>query len=624
MDDENKSIKAEENQIPQIPQDPSKLDEKFKEELKKKLEQLKSRLEKFKSKLTEKFGEYILGISLLPPRREEEIIRELKETGREANKDLIEQEKKKIDVFVLVDDSDVKKMTKFELKDKLINIMDKLAEEIDKDIRAQVMLMSELRESCFDAKYEILQLISFSAFIYDPKDVLAAIKVSEIHKGMVIKKFEKYVVSFVAVGSLFRGDARSNDIDVAVVIDDTDVKKMSRLELRDKLGAIIRTLGFDAAAITGVKKEFHIQVYILTDFWEAIKEASPVIFTFLRDGIPLYDRGVFMPWKLLLNMGRIKPSPEAIDMHMDLGERLLERAKGRLLSIVAEDLYYAALNPSQAALMLYGIPPTTPKETIQMMEDIFVKKEKMLEKKYVDILAKAVKTFKDIEHAKIKEIKGREVDELANEVDLYLKRINRLFKEIEKRTERKRVNDFYDNTIKLVNDVLGLENIKDKNIVRGFKKLSDKGIFPKNFVNVLKDVIKVKNDYNKLTKQEAEKIMRENAFFIRTLFEHIQRKKVIELERAKLRIKHGDKFGEVYLLDNVAYIIEDINSEEKKISKAQITNDGGLSSISDSNLSELERSLSDIKMPKRVFIKEKIFEDLKNIFGKDVEVMVNY
>ena len=603
MEDENKDIKAEEKQISEIPPDAPKLDEEFKEELKKKLDQIKSKLDKFKAKILEKFEEYVLGIALLPPEK---------------------KESKNIDVLFLVDDSDVKKMTKFELKDKLLKIMDKFAEEIDKDIRPQVMLMSELRESCFDAKYEILQLISWSAFLHDPKDVLAAIKVAEIHKGMVLKKFEKYVVSYVAVGSLFRGDARSNDIDVAVVIDDTDVKKMSRLELRDKLGAIIRTIGYDAAAIAGVKKEFHIQVYILTDFWEAIKEASPVIFTFLRDGIPLYDRGVFMPWKLLLNMGRIRPSPEAIDMHKDLGDRLLERAKGRLLSIVAEDLYYAALNPSQAALMLYGIPPTTPRETIQMMEDIFVKKEKMLEKKYVDILAKAVRTFKDIEHAKIKEIKGKEVDELTNEINEYLKRINKLFSDIEKRTEKKKVNDFYDSTIQIVEDVLKLENTKSNNVEAGFKKLCDKGIFPKSYLKILKDVIKIKNEYNKLTKQEAEKIMRENAFFIRSLIEHIQRKKTIELERAKLRIKHGEKFGEVYLLDEVAYIIDDINSEDKKISKAQITPEGGLGSILDSNLIELEKAVANIKMPKKVFIKEKIFEDLRKIFGKDVEVMVNY
>ena len=37
--------------------------------------------------------------------------------------------------------------------------------------------------------------------------------------------------------------------------------------------------------------------------------------------------------------------------------------KKKLLMLAGEDLYYATLNPSQAALMLYGIAPPTPKES---------------------------------------------------------------------------------------------------------------------------------------------------------------------------------------------------------------------------------------------------------------------
>ena len=178
---------------------------------------------------------------------------------------------------------------------------------------------------------------------------------------MVIKKFEKYVLSYVAAGSLFRGE-KSRDIDVFIVVDDTDVKRMDRFELKDKLRAIILGMGMDAEEITGVKKLFHVQVYILTDFWDSIKDANPVIFTFLRDGVPLYDRGLFMPWKLLLKMGRIKPSMEAIDVQMDIGEKLLERAKKRLLGIAAEDIYYTTLNPMYWKYVSYKLLITLPLE----------------------------------------------------------------------------------------------------------------------------------------------------------------------------------------------------------------------------------------------------------------------
>ncbi|MEK6934994.1 MAG: hypothetical protein AABW46_03895, partial [Nanoarchaeota archaeon] len=575
------------------------------DELKNKYQELKNKLDKFKKELLGKFNKYILGLSLMPP---------LKDA----------KNKNEINVFVLVDDSDSKDIAKFELRDRLIKVVDKIAKDIDSNIVPEVMLNTELIESCYDAKYEILRDIGDSAPFYDPSDMLAAIKIAEVHKSMTIKKFEKYIVSYVAAGSLFRGE-KSNDIDVYIVVDDTDVKKMSRFELKDKLRAIIIQMGFQAKQITGVQKEFHIQVYILTDFWESVKDASPVIFTFLRDGIPLYDRGVFMPWKLLLKMGRIRPSPEAIDIHMDVGEKSIDLAKNRLVSVVGQDLYYGILNPAQAALMLYGIAPPNPRETIKLLDEIFVKKEKLLEKKYVDILERIFKFYKDIEHGKVKDISGSEVDSLLKDADAYMKRIKKLFNQIEKKTESAIIVELYDRCVKIAKDVLDSENVKGDS-VKGFNELVKKGLMPERFLGILKAVIKAKKDYDakKLSKQEIEKVRRVGSVFIGAMTEYIQRKRGIELERAKLRFKYGDKFGEMYLLDDNVFIIEDIDAKDKVITKSKMDKDGHLGKFSKCDLVELEDEITKRRIPKHVFIKEHVFEDLKSLFGKDVKISVNY
>ncbi len=589
------------NEQPQLPSQQPPAPQMSEEELKKKFDKLKGQLEKFKKKSLEKHKE-IIGIALLPPEKKESTVN---------------------DVLVLVDDTQDLKEDKFIFRDKVAASLDKIAKEIDKDLKPQSLILTELREACFDGKYELINLIAYSFFVYDPKDLLGALKVSEIHRSMVIKKFEKYVVSYVAVGSLFRGDAKSNDIDIAVVIDDTDVKKMNRLELRDKLGAIIRSMGYEAATIAGVKKEFHIQVYILTDFWDAIKEASPVIFTFLRDGVPLYDRGIFMSWKLLLQMGRIRPSPEAIDVHMDMGTRLVDRAKGTLLTIVGEDLYYAALNPSQAALMLYGVPPPTPKETVNLVEEIFVKREKLLEQKYANILAETVKTHKDIEHGVIKEISGKQLDKLLTDVKDYLQRIKKLFSQIEKQTEKKFVNELYESCTRAVEEVFMVEGMQKIKHTVGLKRLVDQGKFPKKFLDDFKDIIRVKDDYTKMNKHEIEKVRRETATFIRTVVEYVQRKRGAEVERARIRIKYGEKFGDVFLLDKEAFILEDIDAEKKSVVKAKLFENGGIGELQKSSLEALEKKLAEVKIPPKVFIKEKIFEDLRKLYGKDVEVQVS-
>jgi uncharacterized protein (UPF0332 family) len=389
-------------------------------------------------------------------------------------------------------------------------------------------------------------------------------------------------------------------------------------------------MGIDAGKMTGIENKINIQVYILTDFWENIKEANPIIFTFLRDGVPFYDRGIFMPWKQLLQMGRVKPSPEAIDMYMHTGPQIIERVDYKLKEIAMEDLFYALLTPSQAALMLYGVPPPTPKETPEIMRDVFVKKAKLLESEYIKILETIIQTRKHLEHGDKTKVTGKELDVLISDAEKYLKRLELLFKEIEKLKEEESVLHLYENIMTIVRDVLKLEKvdvITDSNMLELFeKRLGHKGVIPEKFLRLLKDITNAKKDYDlkKLAKTDIQNIHKNANELIRFLIEHIQRKRGKELERTKIRVKHGNKYGEVILLDKLAFIIHDIDNEQKDISKAEIDENGKLKNIKESSIEELEKELAKIDIPNKAFIKEPIFEDLKSIFGKDVEIMVNY
>ena len=569
-------------------------------ELEKKQKEIKSKLDSLQKKLLKEHKKQILGLTLLPPKK---------------------GEKDKIDILVVLDDSTAKIVPDYKLKDKVSKELIKIAATVDKKLWLDVMLVSEVKESLFDGKYELLQLIAMSAIMYDPMDFLGALKISEVHKTMTIKKFEKYVVSYVAAGSLFRGE-KSNDIDVYVIIDDTDVKRMSRIELRDKLRGLIVNMGFDAEALTGVKKQFHVQVYILTDFWEAVKDAHPVMFTLLRDGVPLYDRGVFNPWRLLLKMGRIRPSPEAIDMFMDTGERLLDAAKKKMLMIIGQDIYYAVLNPAQAALMLYGLTPPTPKETIRLLEEVFVKKEKILEMKYVNILAGIQKFFKSIEHGTVKSVSGAEVDKLIKDSEDFLKRIDKLFYAIAGKREKESLNELYNNVVRVVEDALISAEMKTTNIELNFKKYCQKEGIPVRLASDLKDFLKAYKDFKakKLEKAEADRAKREARTFVRIIEDHVLRKKFLGVERAKIKFKHGTKMGEILLLDKVAFVVEDIKAKEKKILKGDVVA-GRLKKVVKSDVLEMDKALVNNDIPKILSVKEGLFEDLKKLFGKDIEIM---
>src|SRR3989344_2781641 len=611
MTSKNTSKKEEKKPLEQM----EELKKDIPDEVKEKLDKIKTKLDNFQKKVLEKFDKHVLGISLLPPKnidREKERVKF--EERRELNNEEIEKMKTAINILVLFDDTDSKKMYKEDLRNRIANITDKIAKEIDKNFVVESMLKSELIQSTFDARYEILDMVAISAPLYDPVEMLQAIKVTQIHKQMVLKKFEKYIVSYIAAGSFFRGDKISNDLDVFIVVDDTDVKRMPRAELKDKLRGIIIGQSFEANAIAKTDKKLHVQVYILTDFWDGMKDANPVFFTILRDGIPLYDRGVFMPWKLLLEMGRIKPSKEAIDMFMGSGEKVIERVKYRLKEIVESDIFWATMSPCQTALMLYGVSPPTPKETVKLMEEIFVKKEKLLEKKYVDILEEIRQVYKDIEHEKVKEISGKDIDRLLSNSKELLERIKKLFEQIEKKKEKEGVVEICENCNTIIRDALKLADISTRDIDSGLKELVDKGEIPDRFLRIYKDVLKAVADYKskKLTSQEVEKVKKEVRGFIKGMVEYIQRKRGNDVDMATIRVKYGDKFGEIILLEDTAFLIDDVEKREE-ISKAKIEKDGRLVNINKSSLVEMEKHLADAKIPKRVFIKEKIFESLREL-----------
>jgi hypothetical protein len=152
------------------------------------------------------------------------------------------------------------------------------------------------------------------------------------------------------------------------------------------------------------------------------------------------------------------------------------------------------------------------------------------------------------------------------------------------------------------------------------------GKIPEKFLRNLSEIAKAKKDYDdkKLTKHEVEKVKKESSGFIKFMVEYLQRKRGRELEKTKIRVKHGNRYGEVLLLGDMAFIIHDIDQKDKEISKAKINPDGSLGTTKDSNLEELEKHLAKIEIPQKAFIKAPIFENLEKIFGKDVEILVTY
>ena len=480
------------------------------EKIKKNIEKTKKELEKLKSFIVKKYP-FTKSLSVLPPQAIKKFIEE---------EEIPKETEKHMQLYMIIPEEKIKEIPK--ITHDIVKHIESLKMNENK-IWLQVKTPIDIWEMCLDSKFDLAGAIAMSFPLYD-KGFLGGLRIVEIHKSLVLQKFEKYVVSYVFTGSFIRGEASpTSDVDIAIIINDTDVKRMPRVELRDRLRSIIYQYVTEAAALAGVKNTLHIQTYLLTEFWDAVKDASPVIFTFIRDGIPIYDRQTFMPWKALLKMGKLRPSPESIDMFMKTAEKAKEMANRRLVEAMI-DVYYGVLNPSQALVMLYGLPPPTHKETVTIMEDIFVKKEKMIKKSDMEILVKAVKLFKEYEHDTKFKISGKEIDELVKKTDAYLKVLKELRKRIEKRYQEKTITQIYEDVFGLLKAAIGKK--AQAVLINEFEKdFVKKGKFTIQHLRILKDVVKARADFKKgkLNSHKVEEARKNASILINELIEYNQR-----------------------------------------------------------------------------------------------------
>lgn len=569
------------------------------------LDEIKNIVEKFKDNLIEKFKDYVLTVSLQPPG----------------------EDKERINVLVLIDDAEDDKLTNKELRKKLEGVIQKKAKSISERLNVNTRLISDVWQDYYDGNSEKTQEVVQSAPVYD-SGMLSALKVTDVHKRMVLDRFEKYIVSYVLAGSLVQGKATpESDIDVFLVIDDTDVKKMSRAELKDKLRAIIVGMASEASQAVGVKNKLNVQVYILTDFWDMIKQANPIIFTFLRDGVPLYDRGIFMAWKQLLKMGRIKPSPEAIDMFMNTGSQMMKKINKKLKEIAMEDFFWATITSSQAAIMLYGLPPPTPKETPNVLQDIFVEKEGFLDKEDIETVKEVLKIRKDLEHGKRKNVKGEDIDHLVKITQAYLEKSQKLFSEIQDLKTDDRFLTMVEDVESSINIVLTTEDVDQEDFDSVEDALEKEfvvpGKLPARVVRDVKSIFEAKEKYedDDLPKAEINNVVRKGRQISRMLLEYSQRKKAQDKDSYKIRITFGeDSHGEILFLGDGG-VLTTYHGEDYENHLFTLGEDGSIDEINEVEEEKAEAYVEEQSL-RRTEVGKKLIEGLETYLDDDVKLHI--
>jgi len=568
------------------------------EKIQKELEKTKKELEKLKVSIVKKYP-FTQAIGILPPQTVPLFVKE-EEVPKETEK--------YVQIYVIVPEENFKEIPKIKVE------IVKQAEGLKQKIWLQVKTPVDIWEASLDSKFDIVEAVAMSYPLYD-KGILGALRVAQIHKSLVLQKFDKYVVSYVIGGGLVRGESiKDSDVDVFVIINDTDVKRMPRLELLERLRSMIYQYVGEATALARVKNRLEPQIYLLTDFWQSVKDAHPVMFTFIRDGIPLYDKGTFMPWKALLKMGKLKPSPEAIDMFMSMGDKTSKIVKKTLLDLVIRDVYWGVTTPTQALFMLQGLPPPVPKHLVAETKKIFVEKEKMLEKKYVNILEKIVGIYKDYEHEKIKEIKGAVVDKLVSDMDDYLKRLKELRKQIEKKSQEKTIDQLHKDIFNLLEAILG-KKAQATMITEFEREMVKKGKFTQQHMRILRSIISARAEFKrgKSSPHKIDEARKSATILINDLIDYSQRKDLVSLEKGRMRLRYK-KAGKSAVAELLHSNGNSFLFTEGKIKKLT-------DKVEDSNMKEVSDCMEQQKARKDLEIDPKVFDLVKTELG-DFEIVL--
>lgn len=240
----------------------------------------------------------------------------------------------------------------------------------------------------------------------------------------VVKRFDILVKAVVLFGSTAKNQSTiGSDIDIIIIVDDAIVKFDEKFITwyREELGKIV--------ALNPYKRDLHINTVKTTTWWEDLIKGDPVVINIIRYGEPLIDvGGFFNPLKVLLQQGRIRPTPEAIYTVLNRVPGHILRSRVSEMSSI-EGCYWAYVESAQALLMAIKIIPPSPEHIGLLLKEHFVDKG-LLNIKDVTDFRDLYELHRKIVHGEIKNIDGKIVDEYQNKAEEFFKKAVNLLNEI--------------------------------------------------------------------------------------------------------------------------------------------------------------------------------------------------
>jgi predicted nucleotidyltransferase len=268
------------------------------------------------------------------------------------------------------------------------------------------------------------------------------LQVAEEFAEKLVDKLGDKVKCVAVYGSVPEGrHTHESDIDTFVVLDDTKLEKDVPSDAKDKIRKKVTKLAKDT------DDRITVQYFsFLTEFWESISKGEPLIIGVLRKGEPVYDVGIFMPAKRMLERGKITSSRESVKKRLKMAAAGYKKCEKRLKSSIPHTLEQAMANAGQAPVMLVGKTPPNKEDVAEALREMFVEND-MLDEKYAEI-AEKLHEFNDVAEKNPEEVTAEQVGEHMEMADDYIRQMHKLVGKLGAREKVKGVIDDYKTFLK--------------------------------------------------------------------------------------------------------------------------------------------------------------------------------
>lgn len=175
----------------------------------------------------------------------------------------------------------------------------------------------------------------------------------------------------------------------------------------------------------------HPTFYDLTDYWNLVRHGSPVTYSEIREGIPLYDpSGFFLPLKKLLDKGKIPGTKEAMRSLIAKAPRRINKIEKKYKAQVIEQMYNAVVDAGQAILIVHGVAAPVQKDVPDTLQRHLVD-EGILSERDVEQCRNVISYWKDYEHDEIERIEGEDLNDVLKDAEAFIETAEHILADID-------------------------------------------------------------------------------------------------------------------------------------------------------------------------------------------------